>query len=124
LRGLFELEPVAAVPRRRRAAGVPPALVGLVPAGERALRARRGGRGGPGRDRLGAGLPAPAGTGAAPAGTPGPADRVLPAHPVPAGRAVHATAPPRRRAARAARRGSRRLPAPARRAELRPARPA
>ena len=61
LRGLLERDAVAAVPRRRRAAGVPPRVVGLLRAGQPALR-REGRRGRqPGRRRLGAGLPAPAG---------------------------------------------------------------
>ena len=42
LRGLRQLHPVAALPRRRRAAGLPPPLVGGVPAGQPAVR--RGGR--------------------------------------------------------------------------------
>ena len=46
LRGLRQRHPLAALPRRRRAAGAPPSLVGGVPAGQPALRRgdRRGGR--------------------------------------------------------------------------------
>ena len=122
LRGLRQLDPVAALPRRRRAAGLPPPLVGGVPAGQPAVR--RGGRRGrrARRRRLGAGLPPAARAGAAPRAAARPAHRVLPARAVPAARAVHAAAPPRRAAARHARRRPGRLPARPGRAQLRPAR--
>ena len=83
------------------AAGVPPALVGGVPAGQPALcpgdRGLRRAR----LDRLGAGLPPAAGPGDAARAATGSAHRLLHAHPVPAGRAVHAAAPAGRAAARA-----------------------
>ncbi len=66
LRGVRQRHPVAALPRRRRAAGLPPPLVGGVPAGQPAVRGggRRGRRAG--RRGLGAGLPPAARAGPAP----------------------------------------------------------
>ena len=92
LRGLLQRDPVAALPRRRRQAGVPPRVVGLLRHGQPALRrdGRRGRR--RGRHRLGARLPAPAGAGDAARAASRPAHRLLPAHPVPAGRAVRPAA--------------------------------
>ena len=121
LRGLLQRHPVAALPRRRRQAGVPPRVVGRLRRGQPALRraGRRGGR--RGRHRVGAGLPAAAGAADAARAAPRPAHRLLPAHPVPAGRAVPAAAlaPPDPRGA--ARRRPGRLPARRRRGQLRPA---
>ena len=64
---LRQRRPVAAVPRRARAAGVPRSRLGALPRGQPALRRRGGGRGAQRRpDRAGAGLPlrAAAGDGA------------------------------------------------------------
>ena len=112
LRGLLQRHAVAALPRRRRQAGVPPRVVGLLRHGQPALRraGRRARR--RGRDGLGARLPAAAGAGDAARAAARPADRLLPAHPVPAHRALRAAAvaPPDPRGA--ARRRPRRLPAP------------
>ena len=121
LRGLRELDTVAALPRRRGAAGLRPRLVGDVPGGEPALRrgGRRGGRAG--RGDLGAGLPPATGAGDAARAAARPADRLLPARAVPAARAVHAAPPPGRAAARHARRRPGRLPAAAGGAQRRPA---
>ena len=119
LRGLLQRHPLAALPRRHRAAGVPPPVVGLVPEGEPALRAggRRPGRAG--RDGVGARLPAAAGPQDAPGAAARPAHRVLPPHPVPAAGAVRAAAVARAGDRGAARCGPRRLPAGRRRGELR-----
>ena len=118
LRGLLQRHALAALPRRRRPAVVPPALVAGVRQGQRAVRrGRRRGRG-RGRDGLGAGLPAPAGARPAPRAPPGPADRVLPAHPVPAGRAVPAAPVARADRPGVAGRGPRRLPHAGRCAQL------
>ena len=123
LRGHVQRLAVAALPRRRREAGVPPALVGHLRAGQQALRrARRGGRR-RGRDRLGARLPAAAGPGAAAPAAARPDDRLLPAHPLPALRAVHPAALAVGDRRGAARRRPGRLPAPGRGVQLRPARP-
>ena len=92
LRGLLQRHALAALPRPRRQAGVPPGVVGQLRRGQRAVR-RGGGGGGRGeRDRLGARLPAPAGAPDAARAAAGPAHRLLPAHPLPAGRAVPAAA--------------------------------
>ena len=120
LRGLLQRHPVAALPRPRRQAGVPPRVVGLLRRGQPPVRreGRRARR--RGRHRVGARLPAPAGAADAARPAPRPADRLLPAHPVPARRAVPAAAvaPPDPRGAARGRPG--RLPAARRRAELRP----
>ena len=101
LRGLLQRQPLAALPRRGRAAGLRAALVGGVPArSTSASPTPRAEVAATGRHRLGAGLPAPARAGDAPRAAARPADRVLPAHPVPAGRAVHAAAAAGRGAAR------------------------
>ena len=122
LRGLRQLHPVAALPRRRRAARLRPRLVGGVPRRQPPLRrGRRRGRRAR-RRRLGAGLPPAAGPGDAPRAAARPADRLLPARAVPAARALHAAPPPGRTAARHARRRPGRLPAPAGRPQRGPAR--
>ena len=121
--GFSNSHPLAALPRRGRAAGLPPALVGGVRSGSTAgsprptaeyRRARR--------DGVGARLPPAAGAGDAARAAPGPAHRLLPAHPVPAGRAVHAAAPPGRAAARACSAPTWSASRPRRRGELHPAR--
>ena len=99
--------------------GVPPPVVGLVPAGQPALRAGRRRPGRAGRDRLGARLPAAAGPEDAARAAARPAHRVLPPHPVPAAGAVRAAAVARAGHRGPARRGPRRLPAGGRRGELR-----
>ena len=111
LRGLLQRHPVAALPRPRRQAVLPPRVVGLLRHRQPALRRRGREVRRRGRGRLGPGLPAPAGPGDAARAAPRPADRVLPAHPVPAGRAVlpAAVAPADPRGP--ARRGPGRLPA-------------
>ena len=92
LRGLLQRHPVAAVPRPRGQAGVPPRVVGLLRHRQPALRRRRRQVRRRGRDRVGAGLPAPARARDAARAAPRPADRLLPAHPVPAGGAVQPAA--------------------------------
>ena len=121
LRGLLERHPVAALPRPRRQAGVPPRVVGLLRHGQPALRRRRREARRRGCQRLGAGLPAPAGPGDAARAASRPAHRLLPAHPVPARRAVQpaAVAPPDPRGT--ARRRPGRLPAQRRGRQLRAA---
>ncbi len=123
LRRLLQRHPVAALPRRRRQARVPPRVVGRLRAGQPALRrpGRRGGR--RGCHGLGARLPAPAGAGDAARGAARPDHRVLPAHPLPARRAVPAAALATAAARGPARRRPGRLPAAQQRAELRPAGP-
>ena len=123
LRGHVERLAVAAVPRRRREAGVPPHLVGHLRAGQQAVRRARRRRRRRERDRLGARLPAAAGAGAAPPAAARPHHRLLPAHPVPALRAVHPAALAVGDRRGAARRRPGRLPAAGRGVELRPARP-
>ena len=92
LRGPVQRHHLAALPRRRRDPGVPPALARGLPRGEPALRRGHRRVAPPGCDGLGAGLPATAGAGDAARAPPRPAHRLLPAHPVPADRAVHAAA--------------------------------
>ncbi|CAA9434826.1 MAG: Trehalose-6-phosphate synthase, partial [uncultured Pseudonocardia sp.] len=118
LRGLLQRHALAALPRRRGPAGVPPALVAGLRAGQRALRRGHRRRGRARRHGLGAGLPAPAAADRAPRAAARPEDRLLPAHPLPAHRAVPAAAlaHPHRRGT--ARRRPRRLPHPRRRAQL------
>ena len=99
LRGVRQRHAVAALPRRRRAAGLPPALVGGLPAGQPAVRGGGRRRRRAGRRGVGAGLPPAARAGTAPRAPARPADRVLPPRPVPATGAVHAAAPARRAAA-------------------------
>ena len=70
LRGHVQRVAVAALPRRRREARVPPRLVGHLRAGQQALRRARRGRRRRGRHRLGARLPAATGPGAAPSERP------------------------------------------------------
>ena len=98
-------------------------MVGVLRRGEQAVR--RGGRraGQRGRPGLGARLPAAAGAPDAARPPAGPADRLLPAHPVPAGRAVPAAAVAAPAPRGAARRRPGRLPAAGRRGQLRPAGP-
>src|SRR5699024_6645719 len=83
---------VAALPRRHRAPGVPPALVEHVSPGERTLRRGNG----PGRRSgcpgVGARLPVATGAGDAAPATPRPAYRVLSAHPFPARGTLRAVA--------------------------------
>ena len=118
LRGLLQRHALAALPRRGRPAGVPPALVAGLRTGQPALR-RGGGRGGgEGRHGLDPGLPAAAAARRAPQAAPRPADRLLPAHPVPAHRAVHAAAVAHADRRGAARRRPGRLPHPRRRPQL------
>ena len=84
LRGLLQRHAVAALPRPRRQAGVPPRVVGRLRHGQPAVR-RQGRRGrGQGRHGLGARLPAAAGAADAARAAARPPDRLLPAHPVPA----------------------------------------
>ena len=123
LRGHVERLAVAALPRRRREAGVPPDLVGHVRAGQQAVRRAGRRRRRRERHRLGARLPAAAGAGAAPPAAARPHHRLLPAHPLPALRAVHPAAVAVGDRGGAARRRPGRLPAPGRGVELRPARP-
>ena len=123
LRGHVERLAVAAVPRRRREARVPPHLVGHLRAGQQAVRRARRRRRRRERHRLGARLPAAAGPGAAPPAAARPDHRLLPAHPVPALRAVHPAAVAVGDRRGAARRRPGRLPAAGRGVELRPARP-
>ena len=119
LRGLLQRHAVAAVPRRHRAAGVPPASGGTPTsrvnqrfAEAAAEVAAEGAR------RLGAGLPAAARPADAARAASRPADRLLPAHPVPADGAVHAAAVAAADPRGPARRRSRRVPAPRRRANF------
>ena len=87
--------------------------------GQPAVR-RAGGRGGRrGRDRVGARLPDAAGAADAARAAPGPADRLLPAHPVPADRALPAAAVAPADPRGPARRRPGRLPAHRRGPELR-----
>ncbi len=90
LRGLLQRHAVAALPRRRGATGVPPALVAGLRQGQRTVRRRRRRGGRRRRHGLGAGLPAPAAPGRAARATARSAHRVLPAHPLPADRALPA----------------------------------
>ena len=123
LRGLLQRHPVAALPRPRRQAVLPPRVVGVLRDGQPAVRRRGREVRRQGRDRLGAGLPAPAGPGDAARAAPRPPDRLLPAHPVPAGRAVLAAAVAAADPRGPARGRPGRLPALRRGAELRPPRP-
>ena len=111
LRGLQQRHPLAAVPRRHRAARIPPRLVGQLLRGQPAVRGCRGRHRGARRDRVGAGLPIAAGAPDAAAGTPGPHHRVLPPHPVPGIRHLLAVALAHADHRGAARRRRRRLPA-------------
>ena len=124
LRGFLQRHALAAVPRRRRRLGVPPAVVGRLPEGQPAVRRGR-------RRRCRSGLRS---SGCTTTNCnwcpqmlrrlrPDLQDRLLPAHPVPAGRAVHAAAAPRRDHHRAARRRPGRIPTARRRPELRQAGP-
>ena len=120
LRGLLQRHALAALPRRGRAAGVPPALVGGLRAGQPrgSPSGRRRGRG-RGRDGLGAGLPAAAGARRCSASC-GPDLRIgfflhIPFPPV---RAVPAAAVARADPRGPARRRPGRLPARRRRAQL------
>ena len=91
----------------------------VVPAGQPAVRAGRRRPGRPGRDGLGARLPAAAGPEDAARAAARPAHRLLPPHPVPAAGALRAAAVAQAGGRGAARRGPRRLPAGRRRRELR-----
>ena len=123
LRGVLQRHAVAALPRPGGQAGVPPRVVGLLRRGQPAVR-RQGRRAGQrGRAGVGARLPDAAGAADAARAAAGPADRLLPAHPVPAGRAVPAAALAAPAARGAARRRPGRLPAARRRRQLRPAGP-
>ena len=120
LRGVLQRHPLAALPRRDRAPGVPPRVVGHLRRRQPALRRPdRPGRG-PGCRGLGAGLPAPARPADAAEAAARPADRLLPAHPLPAARALRPAALARPDPRGPARRGPGRVPAARRRAELRP----
>ncbi len=88
LRGVLQRHPVAALPRRRGQARVPPRVVGRLRAGQPAFRREGGGGGRRRRDGVGARLPDAAGPGDAARAAARPADRLLPAHPLPARRAV------------------------------------
>src|ERR1017187_5912246 len=83
LRGFLQRHAVAAVPRRHRAAAVPPPLVGSVRRGQPAVRGSGRHARGPRRDRVDPRLSAPA----RPPDAPRPAqrrpDRLLQPHPVP-----------------------------------------
>jgi hypothetical protein len=124
LRGLLQRDPVAAVPRRGREAGVPPGVVGRLHRRQPPVR-RAGGRSRRrGRHRVGARLPDAAGPRDAARAAAGPADRLLPAHPVPTDRALPAAAVAPADPRGPARRRPRRLPAQRRRPELRAPGPA
>ncbi len=119
LRGLLERHAVAAVPRRHRAAELPPRVVGHLREGEPALR-RRGREGRRARRHgVGAGLPAAARAEDAARAAPGPHHRLLQPHPVPALRHLLAAAVAHADHRGAARRRRHRLPARGRRGQLR-----
>src|SRR5690606_17485760 len=83
LRGLLEPHDLAALPRRRAPAPLPPALVALLRRREPLLRRGRDRRGRARSDRVGARLPPPARAADDPRAAPGSAGRLLPPHPVP-----------------------------------------
>ena len=118
LRGVLQRDPVAAVPRRHRPAGVPPPLVGGVRGGQPVLRGRGGRRGGARRDGLGARLPAAAGAADAARAARRPPHRLLQPHPVPRLRDLRAASVATPGGPGPARRGPARLPEPGRRHEL------
>ena len=118
LRGLLQRHAVAALPRRHRAAAVPPPVVGGVRDRQPALRAGRGGAGGARRDRLGARLPAPAGPADAARAARRRPDRLLQPHPVPRLRDLRPAAVAAAGGRGPARRRPARLPAPGRRHQL------
>ena len=118
LRRLLQRDAVAALPRRHRAAAVPPPVVGGVRGRQPALRAGRGGTGGAGGDRVGARLPASAGPADAARAARRRPDRLLQPHPVPRLRDLRPASVAAAGGRGPARRRPARLPAPRRRHEL------